>query len=203
MRRFLILGHTQLTRPPLPLNDPAGAGGRWDLLARCLTTGLLVSHGVRKDTEILLALLAEDPCRVVRVSGAQVRNLNPDERSTIALTSKALEGVDVGEHWTPTLPGFSTRRTTLDRLLSELAATGPLVALRESALTRIDEWAPTPGEDATFVLGDHREPSPEEWAIIDKWAGAAVRVGPLSLHADQCLTLVHSSLDCRGEKGSP
>src|SRR5687767_13940225 len=106
VRRFIVLGHTQPTAAPIPLNDAPGAGGRWDLLARCVTAGLLVSHGARADSEVQLVLL-QGP-RVLRASGRTVRRLNPDERSTLALLSKALEAQDVGAHETEATPVLAT-----------------------------------------------------------------------------------------------
>lgn len=191
MRRFLILGHTQAPQAPLSLNDAAGASGRWDILARCVTSALLVSHGVRDDTEVILALLRSDPTRFVRISGRDVRSLNPDERSTVALLSRALENVDVGEHETRGPPGMYTSKQPLDRRILDL---GPLVHLREDAAMELESWSP-PGPDATFVLSDHRDPSREESALLGERAAASLSLGPVSLQADQCIPILHNRLD--------
>ncbi|MEC9204261.1 MAG: tRNA (pseudouridine(54)-N(1))-methyltransferase TrmY, partial [Candidatus Thermoplasmatota archaeon] len=48
MRRFAVIGHRAMARGKLPLNDLAGAGGRFDVLVRATTAALLTSHGLRE-----------------------------------------------------------------------------------------------------------------------------------------------------------
>jgi tRNA (pseudouridine54-N1)-methyltransferase len=191
VRRFVVLGHTQRAEPPLPLNDLPGAGGRWDLLARCVTNALLLSHGVRHDTQVVLTLPAG---RSVRVDGAHVRHLNPDERSTAALLSKALEAQDVGHHETPGPPGFFTRRHSLEPLLTEWAAQGPVVALAAGAHPPLHEWVP-PAGTMTFLLSDHRPLLTAEADAVRQAAAVTLSLGPLELQADQCIPIVHNHLD--------
>ena len=45
-----------MARGKLPLNDLAGAGGRFDVLVRATTAALLTSHGLREDVEVILHL---------------------------------------------------------------------------------------------------------------------------------------------------
>lgn len=194
VRRFIVLGHTQRTEAPLPLNDPAGAAGRWDVLARCISNALLVSHGARADSEVVLVLLGSAPPRIVRAEGPLIRNLNPDERSTVALVSRALEGHDVGEHETRNLAGLSTARRTLDRVLSDAARDGPVWLLSESAATTLESWTPA-SKNSTFVLSDHRDPSAEEVEVIRRHIVGEICLGPVALQADQCIAVVHNRLD--------
>jgi tRNA (pseudouridine54-N1)-methyltransferase len=192
VRRFVVLGHTQPPAGPIPLQDAPGAGGRWDLLARCVTSGLLVSHGVREDAEVVLVLV-QGP-RVVRATGRAIRRLNPDERSTLALLSKALEAQDIGAHESQTLDGLTTSRRGLEDVLQACAREGPVVWLREDAETPLDgqeAWS----AGATFVLSDHRDPTPDEASVIGRHATATVSLGPVALQADQCITVVHNRLD--------
>ena len=57
MRRFAVVGHRAMSKGKLPLNDLAGAGGRMDVVVRALMAGLLTSHGLRTNTEVVLHLL--------------------------------------------------------------------------------------------------------------------------------------------------
>ena len=92
MRRFVVVGQRARTARDFTLDDICGAGGRWDLLARCVQASLFISHDLRRDTELILVLKGPpDPPKAIRVSGDDVRNLNPDERSTVALLSRALD----------------------------------------------------------------------------------------------------------------
>ena len=87
MRRFLILGHKAPVTPEFHLNDLPGAAGRLDVLCRAIGASLFLSHGIRRDTEVMLLL--QDTVRM-RISGQYVKRLNPDERSTAALIRRAL-----------------------------------------------------------------------------------------------------------------
>jgi len=88
VRRFVVVGQNARTARDFPLDDICGAAGRWDLLARCVQGSLFLAHDLRRDSELVLVLLGgPDAPKVVRVSGERVKNLNPDERSTVALLS--------------------------------------------------------------------------------------------------------------------
>ena len=47
MKTFIIKGNKAKTTPDFLLKDLPGSGGRMDILCRCLTSALLVSHGIR------------------------------------------------------------------------------------------------------------------------------------------------------------
>ena len=58
LRRFAVVGHRAMSKGKLPLNDEAsGAAAGMDVPIRATMAGLLTSHGVRKDTEVVLHLL--------------------------------------------------------------------------------------------------------------------------------------------------
>lgn len=193
MRRFVVVGHTQSTGAPIPLNDPSGAGGRWDVLARCVTSALLVSHGVRWDAEVVLVLRSGPKPRSLRVSGAEIRNLNPDERSTLALLSKALAVESVGAHEEAALPGIHVSHRDLDAVLEEARRGGPLVWLDEAGEDAESSFRPT--ENVTFVLSDHRPFDPDERQWLERTQASRLRLGPKVLQADQCIVVAHNLWD--------
>lgn len=164
------------------------------MLARCVSGALLISHGIRSDAEIMLVLRGDGGPRLVRISGSEVKRLNPDERSTVALLSRALEAQDVGKHETTVTPGIYTSKAELEEVLSRAAAEGPVTHLTEEGTAELEEWRPD-GATVTVVLSDHRDPTPEERGIIDRFATEHVSLGPVSLQADQCTVLVHNRLD--------
>jgi tRNA (pseudouridine54-N1)-methyltransferase len=55
---------------------------------------------------------------------------------------------------------------------------------------------PLEGEVA-FVLSDHRDLEPEEEAELRLRAGSAISLGPISYHADHCITIMNHELDLR------
>jgi tRNA (pseudouridine54-N1)-methyltransferase len=51
--------------------------------------------------------------------------------------------------------------------------------------------------DATFVLGDDRDLTKEEEEILMTYEPRRISLGPVSYHADHCITLVNNELDRR------
>jgi tRNA (pseudouridine54-N1)-methyltransferase len=208
MREFVIVGHEAPTTPEaVSLEDLPGAG-RLDVLCRCVTAGLLVSHGVREDARVHLVVgdagddrddgtdATADGPYTITVDGGSVRRLNPDERSTGALLRGALaarEGA-IGHRPAESSPGVSIRRGGLETALADLVD-GPLVTLHEAGTPAVEA---TPDPEATFVLSDHRDFSDREAALLAERADARVRLGPTRLHADQAITVAHNWLDTDG-----
>ena len=190
MRRFVVIGHTAASAPGFSLKDLAGTGGRIDILARCMPAAFLVSHGLRPDVELTcLHLGPPAPGKAVRMQSRDMRHLSPDERSSATLLEKALGAPTTGPVWQPSTPGISVARLGLADLLD-----GPVVVLAEDGVDVAKADLPP---DALFVLGDHLGFTPEEDALLATRAVARVSLGPVSLQADQCVTVLHNHLDRR------
>ncbi len=191
MRAFIVLGHTAPVTPDFSLNDLPGSAGRLDILCRCVTAAFCLSHGIRRDVTVYLVLRNQI---VLRLEGASLRHLNPDERSTAALIQKALRafterpGAEI-----ESTPGIFVAAGGLPGVLERVREGGlPVYWLHErGSPIRQAELRP----DAAFVLSDHLEFSPEEIAILA--AFPKLSLGPLSLHADHCIVLAHNELDLR------
>ncbi len=187
-RAFVIVGHTQPITPDFTLNDLPGSAGRLDILARCVTAAFCLSHGLRKDVEIHLVLRDQV---IVCFKGAQLKRLNPDERSTGALIKHALQALQEGRK--RSTPGVSVRHGDLHSVLEELRTRGfALYVLDERGE---DIRAAELKEPLAFVLSDHRNFTPEEEALLKDFK--KLSLGPVVLHADQCIVLVHNELDRR------
>ncbi len=194
MREFLIIGHKALTSGKFSLNDMPGAAGRMDILCRCTSAALFLSHDMRRDVQVYLLLLGEpDPQKIVRFDGETLRYLNPDERSSGSLIKKALEK-DVGDMEVKSTPGVWVRRGGLDTLLDEFVGKGrKIVYLREDGediRNVVDSL-----DDAVFIMGDHNGVTEEEEKLIMSAGATVVNVGPLSLHSEHCVTLINNELD--------
>ncbi|MFQ5838796.1 MAG: tRNA (pseudouridine(54)-N(1))-methyltransferase TrmY [Thermoplasmata archaeon] len=190
MRRFIVVGHDAVTSGDFSLDDLAGAAGRLDIMIRCVNSAFMLSHGLRADTELYLCLLGPPrPPKVVRLSGTELRYLSPDERSTGALIRKALGLQSEGR----STPGIYVRFEGLNGLLKEVGK--ELVYLREDGE---DLRTAELGEEPTFLLSDHRDLTEEEEEAVMSLRPKLVSVGPLSLHADHCIVIVHNELDRRG-----
>jgi tRNA (pseudouridine54-N1)-methyltransferase len=194
MRQFLVVGHDAPTTPDFALDDLAGGAGRLDVLCRCVTAALLLSHGVREDTRVHLVLADEF---TLRVDGSAVRRLNPDERSTAARVRDALERRDeaVGRVPAEPSPGVKLYRMGFEETLDALAADATVVHLHEAGRPAP---AGDPPDDPLFVLSDHRDFAPPERERLDAVADERISLGPRALHADQAVTVAHNYLDTDG-----
>ncbi|MGP8321681.1 MAG: tRNA (pseudouridine(54)-N(1))-methyltransferase TrmY [Methanosarcinaceae archaeon] len=194
MREFLIIGHKALTSGNFTLNDMPGSAGRMDILCRCTSAALFLSHDMRRDVQVHLLLLGEpDPPKVIRFDGENLRYLYPDERSSGSLIKKALDK-KVGEQEVRSTPGVWVRRVGLGMLLDEFVEKGrKIVYLREDGEDIRDVVGTF--DNAVFIMGDHNGVTEEEEEIILSAGATITNVGPLSLHSEHCVTLINNELD--------
>lgn len=194
MRQFVVLGHDAPTTPDFPLDALPSEAGRLDALCRCVTAALLLSHGIREDARVHLVLQDE---LTVSIDGSEVRNLNPDERSTAALIRKALEhrADAIGHQPAEPSPGVSLTRLGFEATLTDLAADSTVVKLQPEGepITTV-----APPEDPLFVLSDHHDFTDEEAALVDEHADHRVSLSPQRLHGSQAITVAHNYLDTDG-----
>jgi tRNA (pseudouridine54-N1)-methyltransferase len=191
MRQFVVLAHELSASADVSLDDLPGAG-RLDLLCRCVTSALLLSHDIRGAVDVHLVIDGY----VIRFDGAELRRLNPDERSTAALIRDALAIRDeaIGAMAATASPGVSIRQGGFEAALERLDST-PIVQLHAEGRPIVELVPPT---DPVFVLSDHREFTESERAVLAEFADEHVSLGPHALHADQAITVAHNYLDTDG-----
>jgi len=195
MRYFVITGHRAATDGSFKLDDLAGGAGRMDILVRCVNSAFVMSHNLRKDAEIYLVLEGgEDAPKTVRINGATVRYLNPDERSTASLIRNALLKKVPAEGEISSSPGVYISRMGFDDVIDKLAQLGSFVYLKEDGTDCRDFEFPS---DPVFVLGDNQDLTEAEEAKLLAQNPSKINVGPVSLHADHCMILVQNELDRR------
>lgn len=187
-RAFVVLGHKAALTSDFTLNDLPGAGGRLDILARCVTSALCLSHGMRTDTDVHLVL--QDRI-TVRFAGAHVKRVNPDERSTGALVKHALKALE--EDRNRSTPGVTVARRGLDDVLAELANAGFTLYVLEEGGPDVREAALAP--PIAFVLSDHQDYSSGEADLLAECP--RLSLGPAILQADHCIAIAHNELDRR------
>lgn len=194
MKRFVVVGHRAATSGDFKLDDMAGGAGRLDILLRCINSALFLSHGIRRDTEILLVLLGEpNPPRTIRVNGGEVRYLNPDERSTGALVRNALlKKLDDEEMRSS--PGIYVSRRSFEQVLDDLAPISRLVYLKEDGQDVREQEL---DGDVTFIISDHQDLREDEEKLLLERSPLTVTLGPISYHADHCITIMLNELDRR------
>lgn len=165
-----------------------------DVLCRCVNSAFFFSHDIREAVRIHLVLADE---YTVRFDGAELRRLNPDERSTAALIRGALEGREaaIGHQPVETSPGVSLSRMGLEETLSRASRRSTVVQLHEAGEPLAETEPPA---DPLFVLSDHRDFTNAEREYLAEAADQRVRVGPKRLHADHAITVAHNYPDTAG-----
>jgi tRNA (pseudouridine54-N1)-methyltransferase len=193
MRQFIVHGHEVPPTSELSLDDLPGAG-RLDLLARCVTASMLLSHGIRDDVRTHLVVNDEF---TVQFDSAELRGLHPDERSTAALIRSGLEekAEAIGQIPVETSPGVSLIRRGFEETLADVPSSGTVVQLHEDGEPAVDVSVPA---DPVFVLSDHQDFTDDEEALLATEADHRLRVGPELLHADHTITVVHNWCDTDG-----
>jgi tRNA (pseudouridine54-N1)-methyltransferase len=192
MRDIVVIGHKAKTNGYFSLNDLPGSAGRMDILCRCVSSALFISFGMRRDVNVNLLLLGDpEPGKIIRFEGLNLKYLNPDERSSGSLIQKALQKNAI-EKYTHSTPGVWIRRGDLKSILSEFKGR-TLLYLREDG-EDIREFA-REIRDPIFILGDHTGVTEDEEEQILKAGAKIISVGPISLHSNHCITLVHNELD--------
>lgn len=199
MRRFVVIGQKATASADFSLTNLPASSGRLDVLLRCLRAGLLYSHGVRRDTVVYLVLLGGPRApRTLRFDGATARFLRPDERSLAVLAQKALAAPAEGSGFVAVRPGVAIAEGGLDAVLADFNEREPaaLYVLEEGAPDLRDAAldAPAP-RDVAFFLGDHVGFDEATRAALAALGATPVSVGPVSVHADDVVTLVTNELD--------
>lgn len=193
VRDFVIVAHEAPTDAGFSLDDLAGTG-RMDLLSRCVTAGLLTSHGIR-DARVHLVIRNT---LTIRIDGTTARGIHPDERSTAAQIRDALAAKDgaIGRQPARPSPGVELYRMGLPDTLEMLDTDKRTIVRLDENGTAITEIQPP--SNPVFVLSDHEELTDAETTILDEGCTRRYRLGPVPIHADHAIAVAHNWLDTEG-----
>ncbi|MGB0151542.1 MAG: hypothetical protein ACPF92_04370 [Candidatus Poseidoniaceae archaeon] len=196
MRRFAVIGHRAMARGKLPLNDLAGAGGRFDVLVRATTAALLTSHGRREDVEVILHLGGgPGPARRLRLNGATLRGLHADERSAAGMLGKALlKPQPPRGQWREVTPGLDESGGALADTLREWSQSTVFVLDAEAPSfdSMLVERPELSERDLGFVLSDDK---PLSDADLGGHAVDRCSLGDRWLQGHAAVHIVHWLLD--------
>lgn len=193
MRRFVTVSHTADSSGTWSLNDLSAGGGRIDLICRNVQAAFFLSHGLREDVEHY-AVFAASPVRAktVRIEGAKVQMLHPDERSTAARLQQALKVEWSVPDWKEVQRGLAVARFGLEGLLDDLAGKGTLVLLDPQGMP-IEGW--TPPADPILLLSDHVPFTKAEYALLDGRGAQRVSLGPHWYHGNHAIAVAQWHMD--------
>jgi len=200
LRGFMVISNSAVTSQCFSLDDLPGSSGRLDVVCRSITNALLVSHGVRRDTMFYALLRGEpQPPVCLRIVGAKVSGLNPDERSVAGMLRSALGKVGMIQTVHLELeahPGFFVSRRDLDQILFDMRKNGfsPMV-VEEGGVDIGDFHLP---KNPFFILGDQDGIVDRDMRKFETLGFPRVSLGPVAIHTDQCVTILHNWMDRRG-----
>ena len=197
MRRFLFLAHRVPVDGGFTLNDLAGGGGRMDEIARAVSTAFTLSNDLRRDTEVMILFSRDPPPRSRRIiiSGARLRFLNPDERSTAALLKNALSRSAVVLHPVESSPGMVVGPVDPAAQLGEFCRSPDALWLIEGG-EPIHSWR-VASTEFSAVVSDPSDPTVEERSILESSGISRIALGPRSIRTSQCVDLIHHEFDAR------
>lgn len=190
MRQFIVVARDAPTTADFSL-DSLPEAGRMDLLARCVTASLLLSHGIREDVRTHLVL---DDEYTVRFDGSQLRGLHPDERSTAASIRAALAEREeaIGHIPAEVSSGVSIVRMGLEGTLDSLRDASTVYRLHSEG----DPKGEVPvAEDPVFVLSNHKTLAEEDAEVLAQYVDRRVSLGPEALHADHAIAVANNWMD--------
>ena len=188
-RHYVVLSHTVPADGDFSLNDLPGSGGRVDVIARCVSSSLLTSNGIRRDTSITVCLSSGARPVSVSVYGSSVRYLNPDERSTAALIRNALVKSSAAEEGLSS-PGIYFSHQTLSDVIEHAKEGRECYLLSETG-----KPAGMLGTPSLVVLGDHTGITVEEELLLERLEFMKVSLSMLSLQSDQCISISNWMMD--------
>lgn len=193
MRRFVTVSHTGKSDGDWHLNDLTAGAGRVDVLCRNIQSAFFLSHGLREDVEFY-AVFAPSPMRAktVRIEGAKIQMMHPDERSTAARLQQALKDSWSVPDWKEVQRGLSVARFGLEGLLDDLHGKGTPVLLDPQG-TPLDAWAPP--ADPIFLLSDHVPFTKDEYRLLDARGAQRISLGPHWYHGNHAISVVQWHLD--------
>ena len=183
-----------------------GRGQGVEYLADILRAGLFVSQGHRSDTVVSLVLeKSRDYSRILRFSGKDLGSLpGLHEPQLLAVIAEALAaGAGLAKNARVTGPrGVEVLAVSFEHYVKEKCAQAQSDAidsyLLDPAGEDIRQVAISP--EAIILLTDHTPMPKKTRHALAKLGVRKLSVGPVALHAAQCITLVHNELDRRSAK---
>jgi tRNA (pseudouridine54-N1)-methyltransferase len=195
MREFILKASKAFTKP-FKLNDLPGAG-RMDLVCRCVTNALWLSHALRRDVVFYAVLEGPDrPPKIVSFDGKELRGVYVDERNTASHIRIALErgyNLKLGEE-IEVSPGIKVAKKSFEKLVKEKLKIMQLFYLTPKGKD-IREVEFTQG--VGFILGDHLGLPPATEKLLKRFEVQKISLGKIEYLASNCIAVCNYELDRR------
>ena len=175
-----------------------GQGQGVEYLADIIKAGLLVSQGHRADTTIHLVLeKSSDFSRVVTLKGGELGSFTGLQESNLldAIADALARAVKLGKDQSVVdKRGLMVGTTSFEHLVKLKVETQETFVLSpDGADVRTLNFP----EDAVFILTDHIPMPKKTFKSMARQGVSSISVGPIMLHAAQCITVLLNELDRR------
>jgi len=190
-RRFAIIGHKAPSKGEIHLNDLPGLSGRMDVLARAINAALFLSHGIRKDSQIIVHLMGgPGPSRRVMFDGSELGGVRSDERSISghikSIIKSKLPPIGI---WYKVSSGIYQSGGGIEITLKEWEEQGFLIYVLDREGVNLDNKDGKIG----FLLSDDSPFSDDEKNIISKYK--KISLGEKWLQGQSCIAIIHHLID--------
>ncbi len=178
--------------------DALGSGAGLEYLAAIISNALFVSKDHRRDARVTLVLeKSTDFSRALTFSGDSLGSLRSlHEKAMLGAIIDALQsgrGLRKDESCNDDR-GVVVSATSFEHLVKERTQTGAVYLLdRDGEDIRSADLKPAP----VFVMTDHTPMPKKTYRSMDRQGVIKLSLGSRTLHASQCITLVHNELDRR------
>ena len=190
MRTFILFARKARTDSDFTLADLPGTGGRMDLVCRCVTSALWLSHGIRDDTNIIVVLNGPpNPPVSIDFPGNMLSMVSTDERSVASWIKKALEQ-EFEKEWLEIHNGLRVSRKSFQDVVKELKDR-PIYVLHEDGeeIKKINLK-----ENPVIVVGDHIGISLNDEKFALRY-GEKISLGKNVYLASSCISVINWILD--------
>ena len=175
-----------------------GRGFGVEYLADIIKAGLLVSQGHRTDMVIHLVLeKSRDFSRVITLKGSTLGSFEDLQESNLlgAIADALSLAVNLGrDQQVVDERGLVVTTTSFERLVKGKAEKLDTYVLHPDGA---DIRTVNLSKDAVFVLTDHTPMPRKTFSSMARQGVSAVSVGPLMLHASQCISILLNEMDRR------
>jgi tRNA (pseudouridine54-N1)-methyltransferase len=195
MREFILKASRAFTKP-FNLDNLPGAG-RIDLVCRCVTSAIWLSHALRKDVIFHAVLEGPDkPPKLLSFCSNNLKFISPDERNVASHINRALklgynlklkEEVEVS-------PGIKVAKKSFEELVKEKSKTTQLFYLHPKGENiRKVEF----GKDVCFILGDHLGLPKATEKFLKRLKVKRISLGKTEYLASHCIVICNYELDLK------
>ena len=175
-----------------------GRGQGVEYLADVIRSALFISQGHRADTVLSLVLeKSNDFSRILQIAGDSLGSVTDlHESSLLEIVADSLvHGANLGkEQSVIDSRGISVTTQSFEHLIKQRTDSNAVFLLdkdgtdiRDVELTR----------HSVFVMTDHTPMPKNTYKSLHRLGVSKLSLGPVMLHAAQCITLIHNEIDRR------